>query len=76
MDAITQIQNRCQFYNYELWEEAQLKEKSPRQNKGNSAAQTTTIVNIETLNGAGAAINLGGTVQGNQTGSQSPPPEG
>ena len=75
-NAITQIQNHWQFYNYELWEQAQLKEKSPRQNEGDSAAQTTNIFNIETLNGASAAINLGGTVQGNQTGSQSPPPEG
>ncbi len=71
-NAITRIQNRCQFYNYELWKEAQLQENFPRYNERECATQTTTVFNIETLNGAGAAINLGGTVKGNQTGSQPP----
>jgi hypothetical protein len=74
--VIPAIQNRCKFYNYEIWRDAIQNEKLEIKNGEQETAvgQTTTIVNIETLNAPNAALNLGGTIHGDQIGTQSHQP--
>ena len=71
--VIPAIQNRCNFYNYEIRQDAIQNEKLEIKNGEQAAAveQTTNIFNIETLNAPNAALNLGGTINGDQTGTQS-----
>jgi hypothetical protein len=70
---ISFIQNRCKFYNYEIWRYAIQNEKLEIKNGEQETAvgQTTTIFKIETLNAPNAALNLGGIIHGDQTGTQS-----
>ncbi|MEO1210678.1 MAG: hypothetical protein AAFX78_14175, partial [Cyanobacteria bacterium J06638_20] len=72
--AITTIQNRCQFYSYEVWQAAMQRQEVAEQEVGQGDGQTTTVVNIETLHAPNSAINLGGTVKGNQMGTQGESP--
>jgi HEAT repeat protein len=71
--VIPAIQNRCKFYNYEIWRDAIQNEKLEIKNGEQETAvgQTTTIFNIETLNAPNAALNLGGIIHGDQSGTQS-----
>jgi HEAT repeat protein len=73
---ISFIQNRCKFYNYEIWRDAIQNEKLEIKNGEQETAvgQTTTIFNIETLNAPNAALNLGGTIHGDQSGTQNHKP--
>jgi HEAT repeat protein len=71
--VIPAIQNRCNFYNYEIWQDAIQNEKLEIKNGEHETAvgQTTTIFKIETLNAPNAALNLGGIIHGDQSGTQS-----
>jgi HEAT repeat protein len=71
--VIPAIQNRCKFYNYEIWRDAIQNEKLNMQNEAqvSPTGQTTNIIKIGTLNAPNAALNLGGTIHGDQTGTQS-----
>jgi HEAT repeat protein len=71
--VIPAIQNRCNFYNYDIWQDAIQNEKLEIKNgeQGAAVGQTTQIFKIETLNAPNAALNLGGTIHGDQTGTQS-----
>jgi len=73
---ISFIQNRCKFYNYEIWRYAIQNEKLEIKNGEQETAvgQTTTIFNIETLNAPNAALNLGGSIHGDQSGTQNHKP--
>ncbi|MBE9129375.1 MULTISPECIES: HEAT repeat domain-containing protein [unclassified Coleofasciculus] len=70
--AIQGIQANCKFYNYEIWCEAIQNEKLEIKNgeQGASVGETTNIFNIETFNATNAALNLGGTIHGDQSGTQ------
>jgi HEAT repeat protein len=74
---IPTLQHRCKFYNYEIRKEAIQKAKSELQNEDQRAVAqpATNIFNIRTLHASNAAINLGGTIQGDQVGTQRHPPE-
>jgi hypothetical protein len=76
LSVILAIQQNCKYYNYEIWHEAiqnsNLEFKNAEQ--GTEVRQTTTIFNIKTLNAPNAAVNLGGTIHGDQTGTQSHQP--
>ncbi|MEB3177814.1 MAG: HEAT repeat domain-containing protein [Nostocaceae cyanobacterium] len=61
IDAIAAIQNCCQFYNFQLL---------PVLEPASQAEKTTNIFNIETLNAKNSALNLGGTIYGNQIANQ------
>jgi HEAT repeat protein len=76
-ETITAIQNRCKFYNYDIWQEAIQNEQLEIKNgeQGASVGKTTNIFNIKTLNAPNAALNLGGTIHGDQTGTQRHPPK-
>jgi HEAT repeat protein len=67
--AIAAIQNRCQFYNYEIFQK-QLPLLSNQQINGQSGGVVNNNFNIGTLNAGSGAVNLGGTIQGNQVGTQ------
>ncbi|NJL44946.1 MAG: hypothetical protein HC922_02765 [Leptolyngbyaceae cyanobacterium SM2_3_12] len=71
-NTIHGIQNRCQFYNYEIWQQSTQNAKSESQKTENTAktGQMTNIFNIETFQANNSAINLGGTVHGDQIGKQ------
>jgi HEAT repeat protein/DNA polymerase III delta prime subunit len=73
--AIAALQKRCQFYNYEIFQAHLESQKGENEEQGSATQPPTTIFNIETLHAPGAAINLGGTIQGDQIGSQPHPPE-
>jgi HEAT repeat protein/energy-coupling factor transporter ATP-binding protein EcfA2 len=75
--AIATIQENCKYYNYEIWRDAIQNEKLEIKNGEQETAvgQTTTIFNIETLNAPNAALNLGGTIHGDQTSTQSHQPK-
>jgi len=66
------IQTNCKFYNYSIHK---AKLKSQHGNQKVVAQEATTVFNIGTLHAPGAAINLGGTIQGDQIGTQPHPPE-
>jgi vesicle coat complex subunit len=72
LSVILAIQENCKFYNYEIWWEAIQNEKLEIKNGEQEAGvgQTTNIFNIETLNAPNAALNLGGTIHGDQSGTQ------
>ncbi|MBD1915145.1 MULTISPECIES: HEAT repeat domain-containing protein [Cyanophyceae] len=74
LKAIEEIQTNCKFYNYDIWQDslqsAGLENQHGRQ--GIAAGQATTIFNIDTLHAPNAAINLGGTIYGDQIGTQNP----
>lgn len=74
--AIQGIQANCKFYNYDIWQEAIQNEKLEIKNGAQEASvgETTNIFNIETLNASNAALNVGGTIHGDQTGTQSHQP--
>jgi HEAT repeat protein len=74
--AMQGIQANCKFYNYDIWQEAIQNEKLEIKNGEQETAvgQTTTIFNIETLNAPNAALNLGGTIHGDQSGTQNHKP--
>ena len=74
---IPTIQNRCQFYNYEIWQESiqNAKSDSHKKEQASVTGQTMTVFNIDTLHAPNAAINLGGTIQGDQIGTQSHKPQ-
>ncbi|HEY9831890.1 MAG TPA: hypothetical protein V6D26_15005, partial [Stenomitos sp.] len=67
------IQNRCKYYNHQIWQATIQNAKLNMQNEAqvSPTGQTTNIFNIDTLNAPHAAVNLGGTIQGDQTGTQS-----
>jgi HEAT repeat protein len=71
--AMQGIQAKCKFYNYDIWQKAIQNEKLEIKNgeQGASVGETTNIFNIETLNAPNAALNLGGTIHGDQMGTQS-----
>jgi HEAT repeat protein len=63
--AITAIQNRCKFYNYELFQSEAIQEEP------HSSQSTPTVIYDQ----RGATIgNLAHEVHGNQTTQQTPPP--
>ncbi len=70
---IQTIQDRCKFYNYEIWQEAIQNSKLDLKNgeQGAAVGQTTNIFNIDNFNAPNAALNLGGTIHGDQSGIQS-----
>jgi hypothetical protein len=72
-DVILAIQENCKYYNYAVWQahlEAQ-KGDTPASQSG----KPTNVFNIGTLHAPNAAINLGGTIQGDQIGTQAHPPD-
>ena len=75
--VILAIQQNCKYYNYEIWckaiQNSNLELKNAEQVTG--VRQATTIFNIDTLNAPNGAINMGGTIHGDQTGTQSHPPK-
>lgn len=70
---VRRIKENCKFYNYEIWHEAMQNSNLELKNaeQGTEVGQTTTIINIKTLNAPNAALNLGGTIHGDQSGIQS-----
>ncbi|NJO76194.1 MAG: HEAT repeat domain-containing protein, partial [Leptolyngbyaceae cyanobacterium RM1_406_9] len=72
-DAIQGIQVNCKFYNYDLYQAYLAAQKGDP--SASQSDKPTNVFNIGTLHAPGAAINLGGTIQGDQIGSQPHPPE-
>jgi HEAT repeat protein len=72
--VIPTIQNRCQFYNYEVWQAAMQQQAVAEQKATQGNRQANTVVNIGTFHAPNSAINLGGTVKGDQVGTQEESP--
>ena len=77
LHQVRSLKENCKFYNYEIWHEAMQNSNLELKNaeQGTEVGQTTTIFNIKTLNAPNAALNLGGTIHGDQTGTQRHPPK-
>ncbi|MCC5900121.1 MAG: HEAT repeat domain-containing protein, partial [Phormidium sp. BM_Day4_Bin.17] len=68
-NAITQIQNHCQFYNYELWQvyrESQKNNNLPILTRGSSSSSIYNIKQVGILNTGDV------TIDGDQIGEQPP----
>ncbi|MGB3240592.1 MAG: HEAT repeat domain-containing protein [Geitlerinemataceae cyanobacterium] len=69
--AISTIQYNCKFYNYDIFHSPPI----PKPETEPPPGQTTNNFYIDTLNAANSALNLGGTIHGNQSSTQNPKPE-
>jgi hypothetical protein len=72
---LTAIQANCKFYNYDIFRSPPLPTQHRESEAENPSRQTTNIYNIDTLNAANSALNLGGTIHGNQSSTQNLEPE-
>ncbi|NJK76217.1 MAG: HEAT repeat domain-containing protein [Microcoleus sp. SU_5_6] len=73
--ALTAIQANCKFYNYDIFRSPPASGENQQSKTGNPPGQTTNIYNIDTLNASNSALNLGGTIHGNQSSTQNHKPE-
>lgn len=68
--AIASIQNRCQFYNYEIFQKQLPLLSINLYNRIQPGVTVNNTFNIGNLDAGSGSVNLGGTITGDQVGTQ------